>query len=117
MERQENLLVKTGDFEKDPLKRVKGKMEEQKKDVNDIGKSLARTEETSTAALSALQHQKNQILNVIDKTDEAEKALTLHDQVLGVMENQILFHRLKLVGIAGLLFFANWSASSSISQY
>ncbi len=58
MERQENLLVKTGDFEKDPLKRVKGKMEEQKKDVNDIGKSLARTEETSTAALSALQHQK-----------------------------------------------------------
>ena len=109
LEKTESLLIKgtTGtDFENDPVKRVKGKMEEQTKDVNDIGKSLNRTVDNSKAALTALKHQKDQILTVIDKTDEAEKAVTLHDQVLDVLQNRELFNRLKLVMIAAFLLFA-----------
>lgn len=106
MEKTENLIVKGGDFEKDPLKRTKNKMEEQNRDVDDIGKTLNRTVDNSKAALSALKNQKEQILGVIDKTDEAEKALTLHEQIFDVMQNRELFNRLKLVMIAVLLFFS-----------
>ena len=81
-------------------------MEEQNRDVDDIGKTLNRTVDNSKAALSALKNQKEQILGVIDKTDEAEKALTLHEQIFDVMQNRELFNRLKLVMIAVLLFFS-----------
>ena len=106
LEKQENLLVKDSKYESDPNKRIKNTMEEQKKDVNEIGKSLNRTIATSTAAMTTLQEQKQQILGIIDQTHEAEKELSLHDQFFGVMANRELFNRLKLAAMAVLLFIA-----------
>ena len=54
-----------------------------------------------------LKRQGNVLLNVHLKMGETEENLTIIQQLRQVMQNQDLFYRLKLYGMAILLFIAN----------
>jgi len=69
-----------------------------------IGKEITTNQDMT---LVELKRQRDKLEKTNNIVNDVENTLSLHDQLVGVMNNRELFNKLKLVGIVVLLFIAD----------
>jgi hypothetical protein len=75
-----------------------------------LGNALRTGKEITTTqnlTFIELQNQKQKLMNANKMVGEVEQTLSLHDQLVGVINNRELFNKLKLVAIIVMLFIAD----------
>jgi hypothetical protein len=75
-----------------------------------LGNALRTGKEITTTqnlTFIELQNQKQKLMNANKMVGEVEQTLSLHDQLVGVINNRELFNKLKLVAIVAMLFIAD----------
>lgn len=80
------------------------------KQNNQLNNALRTGKEITTnqnLTILELQNQKQKLINANKTMGEVEQTLSLHDQLVGVINNRELFNKLKLVAIIAMLFIAD----------
>jgi len=80
------------------------------KQNNQLNNALRTGKEITTnqnLTILELQNQKQKLINANKMMGEVEQTLSLHDQLVGVINNRELFNKLKLVAIIAMLFIAD----------
>jgi hypothetical protein len=109
--KKEKLLDKSiqpdNDDENEKLGKFSKKIDKQNKQLGKaarIGKEITTNQDMT---LVELKRQRDKLEKTNNIVNEVENTLSLHDQLVGVMNNRELFNKLKLVGIVVLLFIAD----------
>lgn len=93
--------------EKERLKNLANKLDNQNKDLFTVNKSQNNIIALQQNTLLNLNDQGQRLEGINTKIAEIETNLTLNEQLVGVMSNRELFYRLKLAFIVFLLFVAD----------
>jgi hypothetical protein len=93
--------------EKERLKNLANKLDNQNKDLSDVNKTQNNIVSLQENTLLNLNDQGNRLAGINTKLVEIEENLSLNEQFVGVMANRELFYRLKLALIVFLLFIAD----------
>lgn len=103
----ENINDPEQESKSDNLKFLSNRLDKQNNNLNKANLTGSNIIETQTRTAKELERQRGVLTNANDMITEVEKELSLHDQLVNVMNNRELFNKLKLVIVIALLFIAD----------
>ncbi len=108
--KKERLIDKSTDDHEDSGEKfnyLHGKINKQNNQLNNavkMGKEITKNQDLTYIEL---KNQRDKLQKANNMMTEVEQTLSLHDQLVGVVNNRDLFNKLKLVLIVALLFLAD----------
>jgi hypothetical protein len=108
--KKERLIDKSTDDQEDSGEKfnyLHGKINKQNIQLNNAVKMGKEITTNQDLTYIELKNQRDKLQKANNMMTEVEQTLSLHDQLVGVINNRDLFNKLKLVVIVALLFIAD----------
>lgn len=83
------------------------RLDEMNSRMGKVGDRMGEINRNFAVAANELNDQEKAMDRIIEKTNSTNEKLTVHQQILGVMQNRELWRKLKLILIVGVLIVGN----------